>query len=502
MNRSFSAHRVDMREKCRIYPLLFLLSFLFLLIQSHYTSPLFRILGGDSNIFASMGHYLLSGQTPYVDYFDHKGPMLIFFEAFGQYLFSDLFTGNFILEILFLAVTLILMYRIGRYYLSVGNSFLIIFLTLLYFAFTIEGGRMCEQYCLPFIMLPVYYTVKFIEGDKMKLSVFEIIAIGACSAIVFWVRLNNLACICACWLYVFIWFVKTKDWKQMKNLLLFSILGFLLVSAPILIYFYYKQAFDEMIYATFTFNFMYTQKIMETVNKAKEFSTLELIRIGVVRFAPLLVILSSATIAYFSNDGKKRSYVLLMILMLLFTVLSTQTGILALHYMTSILPAVALGFVLLLSSMRCISQRGKVTLWLNIVCILLLLVVQVLKIRQNQYYDAILQRQEVVLYELITPVPKEDYDKIYPYNVFCLNSPKGDFFIKPYYRYVFSQNTHGYVDNRIFEGVNDMMQTNPPKWLVQGNVRKDYNPRFSEIVKARYSLVKKVDSMTLYRLND
>ena len=70
MNRSFSAHRVDMREKCRIYPLLFLLSFLFLLIQSHYTSPLFRILGGDSNIFASMGHYLLSGQTPYVDYFD------------------------------------------------------------------------------------------------------------------------------------------------------------------------------------------------------------------------------------------------------------------------------------------------------------------------------------------------------------------------------------------------------------------------------------------------
>lgn len=39
--------------------------------------------GGDSAVFILIGKMFNAGKVPYVDFFEHKGPTLIFIEAIG-----------------------------------------------------------------------------------------------------------------------------------------------------------------------------------------------------------------------------------------------------------------------------------------------------------------------------------------------------------------------------------------------------------------------------------
>ena len=95
-----------------IYSLLFLLSILFLIINSTSTSPfLFREYGDDSPIFMSMGKMFYSGAIPYIDFFDHKGPVIIFIQALGASLCKDVRNGMFVIQVLSLFFTTIVIYK-------------------------------------------------------------------------------------------------------------------------------------------------------------------------------------------------------------------------------------------------------------------------------------------------------------------------------------------------------------------------------------------------------
>ena len=64
--------------------LLFLLSALAgVALFTESTSPLFSGWGYDSAMFQTMGKYWAEGYLPYVDLYDHKGPMIFFLNALG-----------------------------------------------------------------------------------------------------------------------------------------------------------------------------------------------------------------------------------------------------------------------------------------------------------------------------------------------------------------------------------------------------------------------------------
>ena len=349
-------------EKLWIVPITFSLSVLFLLIQSYYTSPLYQIYGGDSSIFLISGKLLLKGQIPYIDYFDHKGPILIFLEAFHQYLSSSDRLGAFVVQVVFLTFTLLLIYRSARYWLSKGNSLLVVLLTLLYFIFTIQGGRLTGEYCLPFIMIVVYFTIRFIEEGRLKIKPLYLVIIGASSAFIFWIRLNNLGCVCACLLYIFIIFVKDKNWKGLKNLIVYFSIGFAIVSLPVIIYFVYMGVFSEMLYASFGFNFKYVEAasiykndsdlqsyLQESFSqRINSFFSRRVHRRGFRSMTPFVFMFFSLIIVY--RRDKKSPYILFIILLLLFSLITTQIGLFSNHYMTTIIPAFVLSVILILDS--------------------------------------------------------------------------------------------------------------------------------------------------------
>ena len=81
------------------YMALFLLSFLFLLVFSLWTSPFYKNwYGCDASFFTMAGRAILSGYVPYRDFFDLKGPYFFFIEALGQLIVKGR-TGAFVMQL-------------------------------------------------------------------------------------------------------------------------------------------------------------------------------------------------------------------------------------------------------------------------------------------------------------------------------------------------------------------------------------------------------------------
>lgn len=58
---------------CKFYPLLlFLVSFVFVVLYSRSTSFLYVFEGGDPSVFKQMGRAILKGKIMYIDYFETK----------------------------------------------------------------------------------------------------------------------------------------------------------------------------------------------------------------------------------------------------------------------------------------------------------------------------------------------------------------------------------------------------------------------------------------------
>lgn len=143
------------------YVLFIITSVLYLCVFSSYTSPLFNNYGGDSAFFMLMGKMFSAGKIPYVEFFDHKGPFLIFIQYIGLKLATDDRTGIFILQVINLFIVQNIIYLFARTYLSKMLSIAVVMLTLLVFSFTIQGGNSTEEWSLLYLYLCLWMTICF-----------------------------------------------------------------------------------------------------------------------------------------------------------------------------------------------------------------------------------------------------------------------------------------------------------------------------------------------------
>jgi hypothetical protein len=123
------------------YGILVLMAVLFLLVFAYGTSPLFIDNYGisDSAIFLLIGKGITAGYIPYVDLFDHKGPVMFFIEALGWSIWPNRF-GNFLVQWFFMGVNLILIFKMGRLFLAKKWCWIPVVFFLLILAATFEGG--------------------------------------------------------------------------------------------------------------------------------------------------------------------------------------------------------------------------------------------------------------------------------------------------------------------------------------------------------------------------
>ena len=130
----------------RFFPLVFIpfaVAMLCLCVES--TSPFFLNDGTDSAIFKAIGLAILKGKVPYVDIFDHKGPVIFFINALGQWIHSGR-SGIFFLEIINLSVALTLLFKTSRLYVDGFTAFLCTLASLFFFGTLVTEGDQCEEW--------------------------------------------------------------------------------------------------------------------------------------------------------------------------------------------------------------------------------------------------------------------------------------------------------------------------------------------------------------------
>ena len=118
------------------------LAFALLLCFSYSTSPLYQYMGFDSAIFKTIGLGILQGKLPYTDLFDHKGPVIFYIDALGQWLIPGK-AGIFLLQILSLSLALYFIFRTVSLFVSSKTAFISVLMTCFPLVDFIEDGNHC-----------------------------------------------------------------------------------------------------------------------------------------------------------------------------------------------------------------------------------------------------------------------------------------------------------------------------------------------------------------------
>ncbi|MCM1041023.1 MAG: hypothetical protein NC396_01160 [Bacteroides sp.] len=232
------------------------LATIFCLMFAWTVSPLFVFEGADSSIFKIMGLGILDGKLPYRDLFDHKGPLIFYINAVALGMGGK--TGLYLLSVLFLSVTLYLIYLVSCFFTSCRNAFWVSLIALLFWAIFSEGGNLVEGFMVPAIALSLYLTLRVYKNpDKVFGSYF----IGLCFSWIFLLRMSDavmqvgglFAGLC---LYGFI----KKRYKKTLISILWFLAGFATLILPFVIYFAAQNALPEFWDGQFTFNYLYSQK--------------------------------------------------------------------------------------------------------------------------------------------------------------------------------------------------------------------------------------------------
>jgi 4-amino-4-deoxy-L-arabinose transferase-like glycosyltransferase len=209
----------------------------------------------DSGVFLYVAWRLLNGDVPYRDVWDHKPPLIYFVDALGLALTPDSLWGVWILQFLFLFLTLFLIYKLldaefGIYAALAGT------ITLTSGLLTVlEKGNVTEEYALVFQALCFYLFVRAWKGDfPMRSSLW----IGVLGGLAFNFKQTTIGIWIAYAVFLLIFRLRQRK-SPLKDLLSLA-MGWLIPSALVIIYLASQNALVDFWNQAFLYNFVYIGK--------------------------------------------------------------------------------------------------------------------------------------------------------------------------------------------------------------------------------------------------
>ena len=386
----------------------FATALLFLLVFSWSTSPLYLSYGNDSVFFQTIGLGVLQGKVPYVDLFDHKGPVPFFMNALG-YLVGSVSsdpsfgrTGLFILQLISMGVTLLLLQSLASLFTdNRRKSFLATGLALIpMMDFIIEGNQV-EEWLLPYVAGALLIVAGFVRDGSSKMPLWKALLLGVCFAVCFYTRPNDgvmwvgglcfgLVLLC----------IRGRNWRTLFSCTGAALGGFAAVSAPIFLYFGRRGAIDAMMEGMIWHNLRYASDGAFTWGG-----------IGMI-LIPMIII---GFTLFFLDKERRREWMYLLVPMLVFTVAFIGKRDYY-HYLLPLIPYTVICFTLALSRPR------KVFLW--IVCSLF----AGFAFQECRYISqaASVRSLTAEVYEqtdaLLETVPEAERNSIWNYNLFNVDT--------------------------------------------------------------------------------
>lgn len=230
------------------------------------TNPVSQgLIYSDGSIYQYIGHLIKLGKMPYVDAFDHKGPVLYLINYITT-LISERW-GIWLIDFLFMCPVLILSYLTAKRFVS---SVWALILCLIIYADFWRGytmGDMPDYYAVLFDALGIYCLTDYYKsGDIGKR---RILIVGVCIALGFWSKQTTVASLvflCA----PILWEVlRDRQYKKLQAYCLWSFSGFLIPSVLICLWLYLRGALQAMFTDYFLFSFVYSNQFSSGLQKAQ-----------------------------------------------------------------------------------------------------------------------------------------------------------------------------------------------------------------------------------------
>lgn len=427
--------RLINKKRILISILFLITSFVFLLLFSWSTSFLFDYKTTDSGIFQVIGKFSNKGMDFYKDLFDHKGPIMFLVEAVG-YFIIDSKIGVFLVQIVFWFFTLCGTYKIIRQFFSTRISIILSEFSLLLYAlyYSGVGGNTSEEYILPFLTWSIYFTIVFIvrdnNGKEHEHNPWYAFFYGIAFTFGAFTRLTNALPICISVLVILTLLIFKKKWKNILKNGAFLLMGVLVITIPIAIWFVMKGTFDEMIDATFLANIKYSQV-------HRYHYSIKQLAMFFARYRMILLV--SLTLGVIGLKNKK--YRLLSIL-----VIAHIFGSIVIDLSTPMFSYYAMIWTPTVLVSLCMAFNFKWGRWISRILLfgtLLFLIVNGVKITRDCYLakkdDRLSELRQCIL-DVKESIPSSEYKNVIAYNSsphFYLESE-----IKPCYRNFILQDFH------------------------------------------------------------
>lgn len=241
------------------------LSFFFVFLSAVLTitlfsksSPLYPLNDWvDANCFLTTGKALLSGKVLYRDIYEQKGPLLYFLHALAAQISNSSFLGVWILESLCCTAYAWIGWKLVVRRCENPSVFFVpglLFLTYTTVAFS--SGDSAEEIALPFVAF-AFASAMDTDWKRTLPSRRRALVIGISAGIVLWIKYTLCGLYIALALMLLAASVYQKKSREILPLAGSFLLGILLASLPVLIYFASHHAFPDLFSAYFINNIRY-----------------------------------------------------------------------------------------------------------------------------------------------------------------------------------------------------------------------------------------------------
>jgi hypothetical protein len=223
------------------------LSFL-VLLQSPMSPFGCGILGTDSGVFSYIGAGMLEGKVPYLDMFDHKGPLLYFINCVGQAIPH----GTWLIELLFMSIAMYLVFASARELDRRSSCIVSSAAALFYLENTLRGGNYAEEYAMPFIAAGLLIFIRIIARGSAR--TWEPLACGACLGACLMLKPTVVGMWIGMPAVVIFWLIRERRARDLMRCIGLFIAGVAAAVLPFAAAYASAGALDDLVRAYIVFN--------------------------------------------------------------------------------------------------------------------------------------------------------------------------------------------------------------------------------------------------------
>lgn len=225
-------------------------------------SPLYPFnLWDDVNCFFTLGRGIIHGKVPYRDLYEQKGPLLYFIYALAALINDKTFVGPWIIECVMASFFSVFSWKTAKLFVKPERfaiALVPVLNALIYTVYMFNYGGNAEELCFPLITAAFYIGLRsIVKGDGLPLN-REAVACGLITSALFWIKYTFIGFMAGFCIYILVLTIKRKDFVRLWSLVWRFLLGFIVITVPILIYFLATGSLKYLLEAYFYNNiFLY-----------------------------------------------------------------------------------------------------------------------------------------------------------------------------------------------------------------------------------------------------